>query len=75
MLNTAVKNSADTIVGVSVSPKIMNGPNGTSKIGFYVIKIWNQDCGKFNTAEGLRLLESKSFLGDVIYTPHNEKKM
>jgi len=74
MAGVASTDPADTIVGISISPKTVDRGNQQA-IGFYVIKIWNQDCGKFNVAEGLRLLESKSFLGDVIYTPHNEKKM
>ena len=75
MLGSAATNSSDSIVGISVSPKIMNGPNGTSKIGFYVIKVWNRDCEKFKEASGLRLLHSKLVPADILYTPHNEKKM
>jgi hypothetical protein len=75
MLGLAVTNTDDTIVGVSISPKIMNGPNGTSKVGFYVIKIWNKDCGKFAKPTGLRLLHSKLVLPDIVYTPHVDKKM
>ena len=75
MTNVAATNSADTIVGISISPKIMNGPNGTSKVGFYVIKIWNKDCGQFNVPAGLRLLHPKLVPSDVLYTPHVDKKM
>jgi Eukaryotic initiation factor 4E len=75
MLQQVVKNPADTIVGVSVSPKIMNGQNGTSKIGFYVIKVWNKDCEAFSSADGLQLLHTKLQQADVLYTPHVDKKM
>lgn len=75
MLNTAAIDSADTVVGVSISPKIMNGPNGTSKVGFYVIKLWNKDSSAFNKPTGVRLLHSKLVPSDVLYTPHVDKKM
>ena len=75
MLNMTTVNPLDSIVGVSVSPKIMNGPNGTSKIGFYVIKLWNRDCEKFGKADGIRLLHPKLVSADVLYTPHVDKKM
>ena len=75
MLNTAAIDSSDTVVGVSISPKIMNGPNGTSKVGFYVIKLWNKDSSVFNKPAGVRLLHSKLVPSDVLYTPHVDKKM
>ena len=53
MLDLTTNSIADTIVGVSISPKIMNGPNGTSKVGFYVIKLWNKDCSTFNKPTGI----------------------
>ncbi len=74
MLGNAANDPKDNIVGISISPKTVD--RGSQQgIGFYVIKIWNQDCLKYGKAEGLRLLESKMVIGDVIYTPHNEKKM
>ena len=75
MIDTVVKDPLDTIVGVSVSPKIMNGPNGVSKVGFYVIKIWNKDCSAFHTISDLHLLHPKLVSADVMYTPHVDKKM
>jgi hypothetical protein len=74
MMGIAANETGDTIVGISISPKTVDRGNQQA-IGFYVIKIWNQDCSRFNKAEGLRLLESKSSLGEIMYTPHNEKKM
>ena len=75
MLQMAVSNPADEIVGVCVSPKVMNGPNGTSKIGFYVIKVWNRDCEKFSKPGDLHLLHPKLVPADILYTPHVDKKM
>ena len=75
MLNVSVDSPDDAIVGVSVSPKIMNGPNNTSKIGFYVIKIWNKDSSTFNKPESLRLVHPKLVPADIMYTPQTDKKM
>jgi hypothetical protein len=75
MINAALTNSADSILGISISPKVMNGPNNTSRIGFYVIKLWNKDSEQFNKPSGLRLLHSKLVESDVLYTPHVDKKM
>jgi len=75
MLDLTTNAVADKIVGVSISPKIMNGPNGTSKVGFYVIKLWNKDCSAFNKPTGIRLLHPKLTAADVLYTPHVDKKM
>ena len=75
MMGLANTDKTDTIVGISISPKIMNGPNGTSKVGFYVIKIWNKDSCKFAKPSGLRLLHPKLVLPDIMYTPHVDKKM
>jgi hypothetical protein len=75
MLGKVTENPADSIVGVSVSPKVMNGPNGTAKIGFYVIKVWNRNCDTFHDPKGMRLLHSKLMPTDVLYTPHVDKKM
>jgi hypothetical protein len=75
MLDGAVQNKQDTITGVSISPKIMNGPNGAQKVGFYIIKIWNKDCAQFNKPDNLSLLHEGLVATDVLYTPHVEKKM
>ena len=75
MMNMAVHDAADSIVGISISPKIMNLSNGQSKIGFYVIKVWNKDCEAFHTPSGLKLLHAKLVPADVLYTPHVNKKM
>ena len=75
MLGSTTIDQGDSIVGISISPKIMNGPNGTSKVGFYVIKIWNRDCEKHNKPGNLRLLHPKLTATDILYTPHVDKKM
>jgi hypothetical protein len=75
MLNGVTTNPDDQIVGLSISPKIMSGPNGTQRVGFYVIKAWNKDSEKFNNPTGIHLLHSKLVPSDVLYTPHVEKKM
>jgi hypothetical protein len=74
MLGIATTETGDVIQGVSISPKTLDRGNQQS-IGFYVIKIWNQDCSKYAKADGIRLLVSNLTHGEVMYTPHNEKKM
>jgi hypothetical protein len=75
MLDMVAGVPEDQIVGLSISPKIMNGPNGSQRVGFYVIKIWNKDSEKFNSPAGIQLLHPKLVPSDVMYTPHVEKKM
>ncbi len=75
MLGLVAGSPEDQIVGLSISPKIMNGPNGSQRVGFYVIKIWNKDSEKFNSPAGIQLLHPKLVPSDVLYTPHVEKKM
>lgn len=74
-LRKAATVAEDQIVGVSISPKIMSGPGGSHRVGFYVIKVWNKDSEKFNSPAGIHLLHPKLVPGDVLYTPHVEKKM
>jgi hypothetical protein len=75
MLNHVSVEKEDQIVGLSISPKIMTGPNGSQRVGFYVIKVWNKDSEKFNNPNGIHLLHPKLVPSDVLYTPHVEKKM
>jgi hypothetical protein len=75
MLNMATLDAADQIVGISISPKIINGPNGTQRVGFYVIKVWNKDSEKYNTPTGIHLLHQRLIPTDILYTPHVDKKM
>jgi len=75
MMCQAVTSNKDQIVGISISPKIMSGPNGSQRVGFYVIKVWNKDSEMFNDPEGIHLLHPKLVQGDILYTPHVDKKM
>jgi hypothetical protein len=74
MMHMTVKQKADSIVGVTISPKILQ-QGGSHKIGFYVIKIWNKDSSKFKDLTDLHLVSTKLSTSDVIYTPHVDKKM
>ena len=74
MLGVATQQKGDVVQGVSISPKTLDRGNQQS-IGFYVIKIWNQDCSRYNTVEGINLLDSRLSHSEIMYTPHNEKKM
>jgi hypothetical protein len=74
-LRKAAVAAEDQIVGVSISPKIMSGPGGSHRVGFYVIKVWNKDSERFKAPAGIHLLHPKLVPGDVLYTPHVEKKM
>jgi hypothetical protein len=75
MLKKVTTSPEDQIVGISISPKIMSGSGGSHRVGFYVIKVWNKDCEKFNSPSGINLLHPKLVPSDVLYTPHVEKKM
>ena len=67
----------DRVMGINISPKLVGGGNRDmdQTIGFYTIKIWNADCMKFSDAHGLTLLDKQMKHEEVLYTPHNEKKM
>jgi hypothetical protein len=75
MTNQVAINAADSISGISISPKIMNGPGGSHRVGFYVVKVWNRDSEKFCSPAGIHLLHHKLVPADVLYTPHVDKKM
>lgn len=70
-------NKDDKVMGINISPKLVGGGNRDmdQTIGFYTIKIWNQDCMKYGKANGLHLFLKGISHEDVMYTPHNEKKM
>ncbi len=75
MLGMATTAKEDTIQGISISPKIMSGPGGSHRVGFYVIKVWNKDSETFKVPSGIHLLHQKLVPNDVLYTPHVDKKM
>jgi hypothetical protein len=74
MLGNISEDPTDTILGVSISPKLVD-KGAQSGVGFYVIKIWNQDCTKFSIPQGIKLLDAKLTHAEIMYVPHNEKKM
>jgi len=74
MLGNISEDPTDTILGVSISPKLVD-KGAQSGVGFYVIKIWNQDCTKFSVPQGIKLLDAKLTHAEIMYVPHNEKKM
>lgn len=77
MLGLATLNKDDKVMGINISPKLVGGGNRDmdQTIGFYTIKIWNADCMKYGKAAGLNLLIKGLSHEEVMYTPHNEKKM
>jgi hypothetical protein len=75
MLGEVTTTKENQITGISISPKIMSGPNGSHRVGFYVIKVWNKDSETFKQASELNLLHPKLTPADVLYTPHTDKKM
>lgn len=75
MMSLVTIQKEDQIMGISISPKIMNTPNGSYKVGFYVIKVWNKDSEKFHSTDGIHLLHQKLVPADILYTPHVDKKM
>jgi hypothetical protein len=74
MLNMAAIDSQDSLVGISISPKIL-GMGQNQRIGFYVIKVWNKDAEAFNKNTGIHCLDKGITHKDILYTPHVEKKM
>jgi len=77
MLGIATQSPDDKVMGVNISPKLVVGGNSDADqtIGFYTIKIWNHDCMRFGSPTGLQLLDKRMTVDEVLYTPHNEKKM
>ena len=74
MLDSILLNKADIINGISISPKLQ-GFGQAQKIGYFIIKIWNKDCDKFNSKKNLICLDDTITYEDILYTPHVEKKM
>ena len=64
-LGSCAKDSANQIVGVTISPKK----------GFHVIKLWNKDAARFSSQSGLAILDKRVSIAEVRYMPHVEKKM
>ena len=66
MLGSAFKESGNTCMGVSMSPK-----KGT----FNILKVWNASAEKFNASDGLLFVDSHCSESEVLYTPHVQKRM
>ena len=66
MMGLAFKDSANTCMGVSMSPK-----KGT----FNILKVWNANAEKFNKSDGLAFVDSHCSESEVLYTPHVQKRM
>lgn len=71
MIGNAVKDTANLIQGVSISPKRIVEKNQS----FNVIKIWNKDCTRYNKAEQLVPFDNIQQCSEIIYTPHVQKKL
>lgn len=74
MLDVALLEKGDSVMGVTISPKVINS-GSSQRVGFFVIKIWNRDANTYNKNTGLRCLDTKITATDVLYTPHTQKKM
>ena len=64
VLDSAVTDTKNTIVGVSISPKK----------GFHILKIWNSSCKAFHTPSELLLLGETMRPTDILYRPHVDQK-
>ena len=64
-LGAAAKDSANEIVGVTISPKK----------GFCIIKIWNLNCKTFGAPSDLAILHDEIKEEEIIYRPHTEQRM
>lgn len=65
ILGDATTDSQNMVQGVAMTPKK----------GFYVIKIWNKNCVKYNSPSELVILDNILKPGAIIYTPFVEKRM
>lgn len=74
MLDAISVNTDDKINGISISPKLQ-GFGNNQQIGYFIIKIWNKDCDKFNNKSNIRCLDDIITYEDIMYTPHVDKKM
>jgi hypothetical protein len=47
----------------------------TPRRDFNILQIWNTDCTKHNSPDGLESLDARIPKGEVMYKPHVEKKI
>ena len=74
MLDVILNNKDDRINGISISPKLQ-GFGQSQTVGYFIIKIWNRDCEKFNSKKNLICVEDMINYDDILYNPHVDKKM
>jgi len=64
ILGDATTDAANTIVGVSISPKK----------GFHILKVWNNNCRSYHTPTEIAVLGDGLRHTDVLYRPHVDQK-
>lgn len=64
-LGIATTDPANTIVGVSMSPKK----------GFCIIKLWNHSAKTFNNPADVAVLHEEIHTSEILYRPHTDQKM
>ena len=64
-LGQCSKNPANTIVGVTISPKK----------GFCIIKIWNLDAHAFHSPDNIYLLHDEVRESEILYRNHTDQRM
>ena len=77
MIDLFIKYCVASILGEATTDElnIVHGIAMTPKKGFFVIKIWNKNCTKYNNPSELTILDSILKQGSIIYTPFVEKRM
>jgi hypothetical protein len=64
-LGACAKDSANQIVGVTISPKK----------GFCIIKVWNLDAKRFNSPANLQILHDEIQESEILYRCHTDQRM
>ena len=64
-LGIATTDSANPIVGVTMSPKK----------GFCIIKLWNQTSKTFHNPTDVTVLHEEIHTSEILYRPHTDQKM
>jgi hypothetical protein len=65
VLGKCVKNPTDGVSCIRITPRR----------DFNILQIWNRDCQKFGSPDGLNILDSRIPNDEVKYVPHVEKKI
>lgn len=64
ILDAATSDTANTIVGVSISPKK----------GFHILKVWNNNCKLYHAPTEISVLGDGLRHTDILYRPHVDQK-